>query len=124
MREACSEPEYRVIVMMSQGDSAEEVGEMLGMKRPTVKSHHLRGKRKLLAHLFTNYVDLLGGQERISEALALAELEPGEQQAFLCGDWRSDACRDACVKIARCLRLDVAIGLLLLEVIGWTLRTG
>lgn len=121
MEAACNPDERNVMLMVYQGESYEEIAELLQIKGPTVRSHFLRGRTKLLAHLVAFEPDMVGGDAAIQTAArkAGAELDRQEAASLAGRDARSAAFRSACLKIARHLELPCLI-LLALEGV-WSL---
>ncbi len=107
MEAACGADEINVITMVYQGESFEEIAELLDLKGPTVRSHFLRGRTKLLAHLIAFEPDLAGGDAAIERAAEAAHLEmdAAEIEALKLRDARSSHFRNACLKLARHLEL-------------------
>jgi RNA polymerase sigma-70 factor (ECF subfamily) len=73
MIQACTPTECAVIEMVYQGNSLEEAALLLDMKPATVRSHFMRGREKLLAHLLVNAPELLGGPEGVDSAIRKME---------------------------------------------------
>lgn len=97
--------EQRVIALIYQGENQEEISEILGIPAVTVRSHLLRGRKKLLAELVEHYPDMLGGIEIIEEAWRKVLKEnPPPTTAEICA-WQIrkpvEAFRTACLKMAR-----------------------
>lgn len=111
MDAACSPDEKSVMLMVYQGESFEEIAEILELKGPTVRSHFLRGRTKLLAHLVAFEPDLVGGDDAIAAASrrAAEELDRNEFASLEARDPRSSAFRSACAKLARHLELPCLI---------------
>lgn len=109
----CSADERNVILMVYQGESFEEAAELLGMKSATARSHFLRGRSKLLAHLFAREPDMVGGPAAIQSAISRAgccqdareRLQAHEAEALATPNESSAAFRAACLKVARHLDL-------------------
>lgn len=108
-KQVCHPTEYTVLAMYYQCESFDEVAMILSMPAATVRSHFLRGRSALLAHLIECAPDFVGGQKAIECAIERlkAETDPAqrlserEQQALGAPrKWRK-AFRAACVKIAR-----------------------
>ncbi len=121
----CSPDERNVILMIYQGETFEEAADLLGMKSATARSHFLRGRSRLLAHLVAHEPHSVGGTEAIHKAIEAAtssgvekeRLEPAERRALDAGDDRSSAFRSACLKLAR--HLPFACLFLFTPVIAW-----
>jgi len=115
-KEVCGTEEFAVLMMFYQGEGFEEIGRLLQLKAATVRSHFLRARGKLLAHLVTHEPALLGGSEAIKAAIETARrsgaIDERETKAFARFDPRSEFCRNACVKIARHLPIPLALVLL------------
>ena len=120
-REVCNESEFAVLMMFYQDESLEEIGRMLEMKSATARSHFLRARAKLLAHLVSSRPEFVGGIEaiRAAEVRALEgqELNPREAEAFARRDGKSELFRTACLKVARHLPVPL---LLLAGELLWT----
>ena len=120
-QEVCNESEFAVLMMFYQDESLEEIGRMLDMKSATVRSHFLRARSKLLAHLVTSRPEFVGGVEAIRaaevRAIEAQELNPREAEAFARRDGKSEMFRAACLKVARHLPVPI---LLLAGELLWT----
>lgn len=108
-KQVCHPTEYTVLAMYYQCESFDEVAMVLSMPAATVRSHFLRGRSALLAHLIECAPDFVGGQEAIECAIERLKVETDpvqrlserEQRALNAPrKWRK-AFRSACVKIAR-----------------------
>jgi RNA polymerase sigma factor (sigma-70 family) len=112
-RQVCGQEESAVLIMFYQGESFEEIAGLMQMKAATVRSHFLRARGKLLAHLMVHDPPILGGAEAIRSAVDRARREGAiderEAQAFGRFDARSEFCRAACVKVARYLPIPFAL---------------
>ncbi len=73
MRQACNPTECAVVELVYQGNSLDEAADLLGLKPATVRSHFLRGREKLLAHLLVAAPEYLGGPEGVDEAIQRME---------------------------------------------------
>ncbi|HRI44826.1 MAG TPA: sigma-70 family RNA polymerase sigma factor [Fimbriimonadaceae bacterium] len=115
-KRACSNPEFTVLMLLYRGESLAEVGEMLGLDDATVRSHHRRGRAKLIAELITHEPDLVGGQDAINEAVRRCEGSGGlsveEREAIDQRSGKAEILRSACLKIAK--YLPSAVGSVLL----------
>ncbi len=115
-RQVCGNEESAVLIMFYQGESFEEISGLLQLKAATVRSHFLRARGKLLAHLVVHDPSVLGGTEVIRKAVETAHrdgaIEEREAKAFSRFDPRSEFCRMACVKVARYLPIPIAFLLL------------
>jgi RNA polymerase sigma-70 factor, ECF subfamily len=129
-REVCSTDERAVLLRVYQGDSLEEVADLLGKPAATVRSLLRRGREKFLAHLVENRPDMLGGKARLDAAweMAMAAPDPGERptpaevEAWQEGKVRHgnrEAFRSACLKVARHLPLHAAWICALLQTTDW-----
>jgi RNA polymerase sigma-70 factor (ECF subfamily) len=120
-RSVCGKDEFAVLMMFYQGESLEEIGGLLQMKGATVRSHFLRARGKLLAHLLLHEPSLLGGSEAVRAAIETARreglIDERESKSFARFDPRSELCRAACIKVARYLPIPVV---LLTQVVPWT----
>jgi RNA polymerase sigma-70 factor, ECF subfamily len=116
MNICCSPEERQVVSMFYQGDSLENIAELLGEKPATIRSQFLRGRSKLLAHLVLNAPHLLGGKECITEAYQTAqrvqEINAREAAAWKSPQGKADDFRSACLKMARHLRITILTWLL------------
>jgi|SRR5579862_6345488 len=65
---ACSETEATIVRMHYEGDRFTEISERLELREATVRSHYLRGRKKLLAHFVLTAPELLGGEENVQAA--------------------------------------------------------
>ena len=63
METCCNPVEKGVVRMLYQGISLDEISKLTGMNPSSVRSHFLRARKKLLAHLLCQTPDLLGGRE-------------------------------------------------------------
>lgn len=112
-REACTDLERRITFMVYRGDNFEEIADDLDMKPATVRSRFLRGRSKLLAHLFSTEDDLIGTSTDVELAMVAAlrdqdakkAVSPAEESAFRNKKYDCELYRSACVKIARHLPL-------------------
>ncbi len=73
MSKACSDTECSVLELVYQAYTMDEISTLLGLPGPTVRSHVLRGRERLLAHLLVEAPDLLGGTEAIDAAVRRLE---------------------------------------------------
>jgi len=58
-RKACHGDQFRVVLLRLQDESPKEIADLLQMNEATVRSHWLRGRRRLQAHLLRHRPDLL-----------------------------------------------------------------
>jgi RNA polymerase sigma factor (sigma-70 family) len=118
----CSPAEIEVLRFFFVGMAPEEIATALHLKPATVRSHILRGRSKLLAHIILEDKDLIGGDEGIAQALeetkqdAETALTPEEEEAFAHPKGNKKAFYAACLKVARYLPLPV---FLLLTLLHW-----
>lgn len=113
-RRVCSDEESNVIAMIYQGETFEEIAELLATKSATVRSHFLRGRTKLLAHFIANEPEFVGGIDAIRSAIESVQvtpdrLAPEEVQALGAHKERSASFRSGCLKIARYLHMPVLL---------------
>jgi RNA polymerase sigma factor (sigma-70 family) len=107
--QVCSKNQVAVIFGYYSLGSFDAVASALGLEATTVRSHFLRGRATLLAHLVQHRPDLVGGDEAIRAAIEALErdaehgLSPAEWGAIADPDRQPKAFRSACVKIARVL---------------------
>ncbi len=111
--QVCSSPERQVLVLMMQDERMETIARMLHMNLNTVRSHLMRARAKVLAHIVQHHPEIVGGKEAILQAveyvqahappkerLSKQEIDalqhPGRNQMVL---------RKACLKLARYLRV-------------------
>jgi RNA polymerase sigma-70 factor, ECF subfamily len=64
----CSLPEQQVIRLYYQEETCAQISVALQMPAGTVRSHLLRGRRKLLTYLVEHQPELFGGEEGIAAA--------------------------------------------------------
>jgi RNA polymerase sigma factor (sigma-70 family) len=77
MEACCSPMEQGVVKMFYQGMSLDDIAKLTGMNASSVRSHFLRARKKLLAHLLVANPELLGGREIVLQtAKRLAVAEP------------------------------------------------
>lgn len=115
-KRTCSNPEFTVLMLLYRGESLAEAGELLGLDDATVRSHHRRGRAKLITELVTHEPDLLGGQEAIDEAIRRCDGSEGlsneEREAVTTRSGKAETLRSACLKIAK--YLPTAVGSVLI----------
>lgn len=113
-RRICSTPEFTVLMLVYRGESLADASELMGLDDATVRSHHRRGRAKLIAELVTREPDLVGGPEAIDAAIRRCEseegLSPEEREVLTRRGGKAEILRAACLKIAR--YLPTAIGAL------------
>lgn len=95
----------RVIALIYQGESQEKIATILSLPASTVRSHLLRGRGRLLAHLVEHDPDLLGGVDAIDLAweAALKDTPPPTEAEIAAWTKRKplEAFRAACLKMAK-----------------------
>lgn len=112
VKEVCSDAERRVILMHAQRETPEAIALMLHMKPATVRTHLMRGRAKVLAHLIQNCPDLLGGAAAIQGAIQSLErdgagaLTAAERRALQEPKPNQTDLRRAALKLAKYLRLE------------------
>ncbi|GIV08449.1 MAG: hypothetical protein KatS3mg019_0540 [Fimbriimonadales bacterium] len=109
IKEVCSDAERRVIVMHAQHETLESIAQMLQMNPSTVRSHLMRGRAKVLAHLIQHYPEWLGGAEAIQRAIEQLSqegdtLSRAELQALQTPKPNQADLRSAALKLAKYLR--------------------
>jgi RNA polymerase sigma factor (sigma-70 family) len=70
MNRCCTQAESGIIAMFYQGQTFDEISALLGMNAATVRGHFLRGRKKLLVHLFLERPEMLGGEEAFLSTVA------------------------------------------------------
>ena len=97
--------EGHVIALYYQGETAESIATILAMNAATVRSHLLRGRGRLLAHLVEHDPDLLGGTDIIDKAwkAAMNDTPPPPEKEIAAWTKRKpvELFRAACLKMAR-----------------------
>ena len=115
MQKVCSPTECAVINLVYQGNSMDEIASLLSLKGATVRSHFLRGREHLLAHLLVKAPDLLGGDELIEAAIlklrgqGTGSLSNDEVQAIRSRKGPAPLLRKAMLKIAPFLGILIAV---------------
>ncbi|GIV06420.1 MAG: hypothetical protein KatS3mg016_1995 [Fimbriimonadales bacterium] len=109
IKEVCSDAERRVILMHAQHETLESIAQMLRMKPATVRSHLMRGRSKVLAHLIQHHPEWLGGAEAIQRAIEQLckdgdPLSRAELQALQTPKPNQADLRSAALKLAKYLR--------------------
>jgi RNA polymerase sigma factor (sigma-70 family) len=105
--EVCSPNQSTVMRSFYSCGSFDVVAAELGLEPATVRSHFLRGRATLLAHLLQHRPDLLGGREAIFSAIDELERDikdgfsKAERVAIAEPERQPKAFRSACLKIAR-----------------------
>lgn len=106
-KKVCHPTEFTVLAMYYQCESFDELAMMLSMSAATIRSHFLRGRSMLLAHLIEYAPEFVGGSEAIRQAVEALENDPSqplseqERRAIAHPQKWKKAFRSACVKIAR-----------------------
>ncbi|MCX7994059.1 MAG: sigma-70 family RNA polymerase sigma factor [Fimbriimonadales bacterium] len=112
VKEVCSDAEQRVILMHAQHETPSAIAQMLQMSPATVRTHLMRGRAKVLAHLIQHRPELLGGAHAIQEAVAALErdgntpLTEAERRALQEPKPNQTDLRRAALKLAKYLRLE------------------
>lgn len=119
-RSVCSDVEFRTVMFRYQGRTMEEIAVLERSKPATLRSHLLRGRKKLLADLICNQPDLVGGVPSIETALArLSEsssvISSKELDAWQKRKCTSEAFRSLCLKLASQLSPFASILLILMR---------
>ncbi|MBI3909698.1 MAG: sigma-70 family RNA polymerase sigma factor [Armatimonadetes bacterium] len=111
--ECCETHEYLALMLAYRGLEVREIADMLRLRENHVRVLTFRARGKLLAHLFRDYPDAVGGAEELAEAFSCAagEMTPAEAAVFRQTVLeRRPPCRSverlraACLKVARYLR--------------------
>ena len=116
MQKACSEVECAVVGLLYQGYTMDEISTLLGLQASTVRSHVLRGRERLLAHLLIEAPDLLGGAEAVEAAVRRLETGTGatlskdEAEAVRSRKGPVTLLRKAMLKLAPYLGTVIAMG--------------
>lgn len=114
VRQVCSDAERYVLLLHAQGETAQTVAQMLGMNANTVRSHLMRARAKVLAHIIQYYPQMLGGRARIEEVIDYAQREAPPAERLTEAEIRAlrempprnqSLLRQACLKIARFLKV-------------------
>ena len=119
MSKACSDTECSVLELVYQAYTMDEISTLLGLPGPTVRSHVLRGRERLLAHLLVEAPDLLGGTEAIDAAVrrletgANASLSREEAEAVRQRKGPAPLLRKAMLKLAPYLGVFIGFTLLI-----------
>jgi RNA polymerase sigma factor (sigma-70 family) len=106
MQKACSPIECAVVELVYQGNTMDEIATLLALNSATVRSHFLRGRERLLAHLLIEAPDLLGGLDAVHaavrrlEASASSGLTKQEAEAILLRNGSIGTLRKAMLKLA------------------------
>lgn len=104
-RKWCSPAEFQVMMLFYRTESFDEVADLLDMNAATARSHFLRGRANLLAHLILEQPEMLGGVEAVRQSIessrAAESFSDAEIQALSNPATSSKAFRSACIKVAR-----------------------
>ena len=71
--QVCSPPERQVLSLVMQDESMEMVAQMLHPNPNTVRTHLMRARAKILAHIIQYCPEMVGGREGIQQAIAKAQ---------------------------------------------------
>ena len=119
MQKVCSPIECAVVELVYQGNTMDEIATLLALNAATVRSHFLRGRERLLAHLLVEAPDYLGGMDAVRGAIRRLETGAGtdlskeEAEAVLLRKGPAVTLRKAMLKLAPYLGV---IALIALEV--------
>ncbi len=113
VRAVCSPPERQVLTLVMQDESLEMIARMLHMNPNTVRTHLMRARSKVLAHIVQHFPDMVGGKEAIQKAVAqLQETAPPKERlteqeirAIQNPGRNQETLRRACLKLAKYLKL-------------------
>jgi RNA polymerase sigma factor (sigma-70 family) len=106
MKKVCSPIECSVVELVYQGHTMDEIANLLALNAATVRSHFLRGRERLLAHLLLEAPDLLGGMDAVHAAVRRletgggSELSKEEAEAVLLRKGSAGTLRKAMLKLA------------------------
>lgn len=106
MKRICSPIECAVVGLVYQGHTMDEIATLLALNSATVRSHFLRGRERLLAHLLVEAPDLLGGLDAVHAAVRRLESSSGagltkqEVEAVLLRNGSIGTLRKAMLKLA------------------------
>ena len=106
---SCSVDEYQILLLIYQGETPEEIAELLDRNANTIRSLLKRGREKLLEYLVVHEPEVLGGSDAIHSAWqkvqANEEVTLLERAAWKArgGRGKTDMFRAACLKMARYL---------------------
>lgn len=122
--QACNAEEFRILMLVYQGESFEEIGALLDIKAEVVRVYFHRARGKLMAHLYEYQPNLLGGSAAIQAALERLSasgspqdrLKPDEAAALQNPSKRKESLRSACLKLVRFLPIPFAVWLLIMEI--------
>ncbi len=116
IKEVCSETEQKVLLLCALDETAESIAAILQLNIGTVRTHLMRGRAKVLAYIVQYQPALVGGAERIWEAVRHLEahgkpseqLTHAEEYALAHPKRNQRPLRRACLKIARFLEFPPA----------------
>lgn len=120
IHKVCSPVECTVVELVYQGNTMEEIATLLDMKPVTVRTHVLRGRGRLLAHLVREAPDFLGGTDAVFAAVRRLRKSKekditDEEIAAINGTNKSETLlRQAMIKIAPYLGL--------IAILTWAVR--
>lgn len=119
-RSVCSEIEFRTVMFRYHGRTMDEIAMLEHSKPATMRSHLLRGRKKLLADLICNQPDLVGGIPAIEAALtrlseATSAITSKELDAWRKRKCTSEAYRSLSLKLASQLSPFASILLILMR---------
>jgi RNA polymerase sigma-70 factor (ECF subfamily) len=111
VQQVCSDAERRVLWLHAQHERLDDIARMLGMNAATVRTHLMRGRSKVLAHLVQHRRDLLGGDDAVQRALNRLErdgelLSNAERRALHDAKPNQGDLRRAALKLAKYLRIE------------------
>ncbi len=109
----CSPAERQVLRLVIQDERLETVALLLHMNQNTVRSHLMRARAKVLAHIIQHCPQLVGGQEGIQQAVNRLQanarpkerLNQRELHALENPERNQEWLRKACLKLAKYLKL-------------------
>lgn len=115
MLEVCSDKERQVILFLEEGEAIGAIAQQLHMNLNTARSHLMRGRAKVLAHIVQNEPSLVGGTEAIEYAVEQLrqkgapreQLTEREHDSLLYPGRNQRVLRRACLKVAPYLWLGV-----------------
>jgi RNA polymerase sigma factor (sigma-70 family) len=124
MRRVCSPEQCAVVELVYQGNTMDQIGTLLDMQAATVRSHFLRGRARLLAHLLVEAPEYLGGVGAVEAAIRKMEmgsndgLSGEEAEAIRQRKGPAEVLRKAMLKVAPYLGAVLGLGALLGLAIG------
>jgi RNA polymerase sigma-70 factor (ECF subfamily) len=106
--EVCSDRERQVILLLEQGEAIGTIAQQLRMNLNTARSHLMRGRAKVLAHIVQFEPSLVGGTEAIEYAMEqlrqkgtpCEQLTEREHDSLLHPGRNQCVLRRACLKVA------------------------